>query len=189
VIIVASAGNEGSDGMGYPGGLSQIISAGAGGWADMFNFGWTADVPEKLNSTDSMGNNWQNYLEDFSSRPNDELDQKHQDLDVTAPGAWIVGPYKPDFSNDLAYYYVSGTSQAAPHVSAMAALLLQSNSGFKQSEVETVLELAANGLPMPANDAFVAYPFAAPYYYWCSWDGGDYGSGFLLANQIFKVAK
>ncbi len=36
VIVVASAGNEGSDGMGYPGGLSQIISAGAAGWADFW---------------------------------------------------------------------------------------------------------------------------------------------------------
>jgi subtilisin family serine protease len=189
VIVVASAGNEGADGMGYPGGISEVISAGAGGWADMFNFGWRGvDVPEKLNSKDTMGNNWQIYLEDFSSRPNKDLDQKHQDLDVTAPGAWIVGPYRPAFSTGFSYYYLSGTSMAAPHVSGLASLLMESYPDLKQAQVETVLELAAAGQPLPASDAFVAYPFAEPYYYWASWDGGDYGSGFLLADNIFKVA-
>jgi len=189
VIIVASAGNSGSEGMGYPGGLQQIISAGAGGWADMFNFGWGGDVPEKLNSKDTMGNNWQIYLEDFSSRPNKDLDQKHQDLDVSAPGAWVVGPYRNAFANDLNYYYLSGTSMAAPHVSAMAALILQSHPGLQQGQIEELFEVAASGLPLPASDAIVPFPFEEPYYYWCSWDGGDYGRGFLLADEIFKTAK
>jgi len=192
VIVVASAGNTGIDGMGYPGGISQVISAGAGGWADMFNFGWTADVPEKLNKNDTMGNNFQIYLEDFSSRPNKDLDQKFQDLDVTAPGAWIVGPYKPsafDFQTGIGYYYLSGTSMAAPHVSSTAALVLQKNPELKQSQMEAILEVAANRIPLPASDAFVAYPFEEPYYYYCSWDGGDFGSGFLLADLAIKATK
>ncbi len=188
VVVVASAGNEGEAGMGYPGGMEQVISAGAGGWADMFNFGWRADVPEKINKKDTLGNNWQIYLEDFSSRPNIDLDQKHQDLDVTAPGAWIVGPYSPAFSPSVGYYYVSGTSMAAPHVSAMAALLLQSYPEVKQFQIESILEVAAAGVPLPASDAMVAYPFAEPYYYLSSWDGGDYGSGFLLADNLLKAA-
>jgi subtilisin family serine protease len=189
VIVVASAGNNGEEGMGYPGGLEQVISAGAAGWADMFIYGEFADVPEKLNSKDTMGNNWQIYLEDFSSRPNKDLDQKHQDLDVTAPGAWVVGPFKDDFVDNTGYYYLSGTSMAAPHVSALAALLLEDHPELNQAEVERLLSLAAAGLPLPASDAFVAFPYVPAGYYWCPWDGGDYGSGFLLADQIFKVAK
>jgi subtilisin family serine protease len=191
VIVVASAGNTGIEGMGYPGGLSQIISAGAGGWADMFIYGWQADVPEKLNKKDTMGNNWQIYLEEFSSRPNKDLDQKSQDLDVTAPGAWIVGPFKSAFANDTGYYYLSGTSMAAPHVSSTAALVLEKHPELKQSEVEKILEVAANATPLPASDAYVAFPYLPepPYYYYCYWDGGDFGSGFLLADLAIKAAK
>ena len=188
VIVVASAGNNGEVGMGYPGGLSQIISAAAGGWADMFNFGWRADVPEKLNSKDNMGNNWQIYLEDFSSRPNKYLDQKHQDLDVTTPGAWVVGPYRSAFTTGLAYYYVSGTSQAAPHVSAIAALVLQTHPDLEQAQMEAILENAARGLPLPADDAIVYFPYQAPPYYWCLWDGGDAGAGFLQIPKALTVA-
>ena len=34
VIVVASAGNDGEDGMGLPGAYSQVISAGASGWTE-----------------------------------------------------------------------------------------------------------------------------------------------------------
>ena len=47
----------------------------------------------------------------------------------------------------------------------------------------------ATGIPLPADDAVVAYPFADPYYYWCLWDGGDAGAGFLQADAALKVAK
>jgi subtilisin family serine protease len=187
VIIVASAGNEGYDGMGYPGGLPQVISAGAAGWAEMFVMGWRADVPEALNSKDGFGNNWQIYLEDFSSRPNKYLGQKNKDLDVTAPGAWIVGPYRPDFSSDLSYYYVSGTSMAAPHVSAISSLVLQSAPLLNQAAVESILVNAAQGIPFSADDAIVAYPFEEPYFYPAIWGGGDYGAGLLQADEALIV--
>ena len=188
VIVVASAGNSGTEGMGYPGGLPQIISAGAVGWAEMFGYGWTADVPEKLKSKDSLGNTFQIYLEDFSSRPLKDKDQKHQDLDVSAPGAWVVGPYKPEFDSDIGYFYLSGTSMAAPHVSAMAALVLQSHPDLTQSEMEDILSSAASGFPLPASDAIVYFPYDDPPYYSATWDGGDFGAGFLQADNAIKVA-
>jgi subtilisin family serine protease len=188
VIVVASAGNEGMDGMGYPGGLEQIISAGAAGWATMFANGWLGDVPENLKSGDLLGNNRQIYLEDFSSRPNMDLDQKHQDLDVSAPGAWVVGPYKPDFSNDLGYYYVSGTSMASPHVAGMAALVLEEHPETGQADMEFLLERAAAGQSLPACDAVVLFPFIPEGFYTATWDGGDYGKGFLQADAALQFA-
>jgi subtilisin family serine protease len=184
VIVVASAGNSGTDGMGYPGGLPQIISAAAAGWASMFNFGWQGDVPEKTNSNDVLGNNTQFYLEDFSSRPVKELGQKHKDLDVAAPGAWVVGPYKSAFADNTGYYYLSGTSMAAPHVAAIAAMLVGSDPTLGQTEVERMLRQAGHGQPLPADGAVVTYPFDDPYYYLASWLGGDYGTGFLKADYV-----
>jgi subtilisin family serine protease len=192
VIVVASAGNEDVAGMGYPGGLSQIISAGAAGWTEFMGYyptWYVGDVPEKLKSKDSLGNNAHVYLEDFSSRPNKDLDQKHQDLDVSTPGAWVVGPYKPvwgDNNDDVAYYYVSGTSQAAPHVSGIAALVLQKHAEVHQFDMEFLLERAAAGLPLSADDAIVAFVFGS--YYIASWDGGDFGKGFLQADAALFFA-
>jgi len=186
VVVVASAGNSGADGMGYPGGLPQIISAAAAGWAQMFAApgSWRGDVPEKTNSNDILGNNTQFHLEDFSSRPVKALGQKHQDLDVAAPGAWVVGPYKSAFANNTGYYYLSGTSMAAPHVSAIAAMLLQSEPLLSHSAVERRLRNAGHGSPLPADGAIVAYPFAEPFFYSASWKGGDYGTGFLQADHV-----
>ena len=145
------------------------------------------DAPIR-NKKDVLGNASQIYLEDFSSRPNRALDQKYQDLDVNAPGAWVVGPYKSAFKNDLNYYYLSGTSMASPHVAAMAALVLQRYPHTRQATMEAVFRTAAPGTPLPASDAIVAYPFAAPYYYTAAWNGGDYGKGFLQADAALQAA-
>ncbi len=64
VIIVASAGNEGAAGMGYPGAYPPVISVGASGWVGEWSSGtwWYAiDDPDPLNP----GNY---YITDFSSR-------------------------------------------------------------------------------------------------------------------------
>lgn len=185
VIVVASAGNNGTTGMGYPGGLEQVISAGAAGWTEFWMHYWRTDAPEKFNKKDMFGNNWQLFLEDFSSRPNKDLDQKHQDLDVSAPGAGIVGPYKSAFVNNTSYYFLWGTSMSAPHVTGMAALVLESYPEVNQSEMEFILEKAAAGLPLPADDAYLIDPWGP---FWPSWDGGDFGSGFLQADQALKAA-
>lgn len=184
VIVVVSAGNGGYDGMGYPGGLPQVISTAAAGWSSMFHFGWAGDVPEKTNSNDDLGNNTQYYLAGFSSRPNKGLGQKHQDLDITAPGDFVVGPYKSSFAENTGYYYLSGTSMSAPHVSAIAAMLLQSNPLLGQADVERALRQAGRGQPLPADGAIVAFPFAEPYYFLEDWLGGDYGAGFLRADYV-----
>lgn len=192
VIVVAAAGNEGEAGMGYPGALPQSISVGALGWTDMFNQNntWRADVPELLFMDDSMGNDFQVYLEDFSSRPNPALGQDDSLLDLSAPGAWIVGPYKSAFSTSVGYYYLSGTSMASPHVAAISALVLQLFPELSQSEMESILVMAASGtlfnalrgFPSSGTDVKVAFPFVPEGYYTLSWDENDFGAGFLTAD-------
>jgi hypothetical protein len=65
VVMVASAGNEGNAGMGFPGAYEPVISTGAGGWVDQWNdypdkTWWLDDVPET--GVDQV------YVAGFSSR-------------------------------------------------------------------------------------------------------------------------
>ncbi|MFM8875292.1 MAG: S8 family peptidase [Anaerolineae bacterium] len=161
VIVVASAGNEGEYGMGYPGAYPPVISVGSVGWTKewlkvneenpRYRMWWLQsdyypyrDIPE-VTPTDQV------YVSDFSSRA-----LPGQELDVLAPGSWVRGPYPGDpgynhipwWSNGIgyfkngrgSYYLVGGTSMASPHVAATAALMLQKNPNLTQAEVASILK-------------------------------------------------
>ncbi len=187
VIVVASAGNSDYEGMGWPGAYPQVISVAAGGWTEEFidhQLNWLGNVPEKLNTEDIYGNNWQLYLEFFSSRPNKDLGQKSFHLDVTTPGSAIVGPYKVEFGGPEGYFYVYGTSQAAPHVSGIAAMVLQSYPTVTQPKMEKILKNAAHKLPLPCDGAWAYFLWLDLDYF--TWYGNDYGAGFLQADAALK---
>ncbi|MFX1567482.1 MAG: S8 family serine peptidase [Promethearchaeota archaeon] len=230
VIVIASAGNSGEDGMGWPGAYPEVISVGAAGWTEQWvpvvdhdyssstgeAIGWSNrefwlnDVPENLHNTDVWGNEWQVYLEDFSSRPIFDHPLGEQELDVCTPGACIVGPYKPefaDFEDYFGYYYVWGTSQACPHVSGIAALILQRFPYLNQWQMETILKAAASTLPMdfdsypgeedynlayvydPIYDYLSSYYWGFSYYPWeFVWEDDDFGAGFLRADRAMMFA-
>ena len=199
VIIVASAGNEGEDGMGFPGAYPPVISVAAAGWNNAwvdptvsfapYRMFWLkneldfvppliaggGEVPEPTPITPDGGFGFLDsapYIVNFSSR---EL--PGQELDVTAPGVWIRGPFAgfPGYSHlpwwakgigDLVsvanpgnFYYVSGTSMASPHVAAVAALMVENKPTLTQAEVEFILTDTA--LPIPPAT------------------GGDFNVGFL----------
>jgi subtilisin family serine protease len=145
VIIVASAGNSGTDGMGYPGAYAPVISAAASGWTGEWqpdgNRSWwnNMDVAEPTNPDDF-------YITDFSSR---EL--PGQQLDVAAPGSWVVGPYQVN-SGQTSYYFLGGTSMASPHVAGIAALMMQKNPSLMQADVEAILKSSATYLAPGCRD-------------------------------------
>lgn len=142
VIVVASAGNNGNAGMGWPGAFSQVISAAASGWTEQFKvcpattaatvnrWWWACDVSENIAS--------QTYIANFSARP-----KTGQDLDVTAPGAWVVGPYQTNQSNFVSLFFLSGTSMASPHVAGIVALMAQKHPGLTAPQAEQILETTA----------------------------------------------
>ncbi len=137
VIIVASAGNEGAAGMGYPGAYAPVISVAASGWVGEWTSGpwWYAtDVPDPTDAGDY-------YITDFSSRQ-----LPGQDLDVAAPGSWVVGPYQVN-SGQTSYYYLGGTSMASPHVAGIVALMVQKDPALTAADAETALESSAIELP------------------------------------------
>jgi len=190
VIIVASAGNDGEYGMGYPGAYPPVISAGSAGWvgewlnpgADVYyRMWWLKYVAAPMHSQSAVIGDPTNvddvYVSDFSSRA-----LSGQQLDVLAPGSWVRGPmpfgagysHLPWFSrgigdlkgrNDLTnFYLVGGTSMASPHVASVAALMLEKNPGLAQAQVEAILKATALTIPAsgsrPIFDPFVA-DFAA----------------------------
>src|SRR6266511_1290827 len=65
VVLVASAGNEGDAGMGFPGAYEPVVSAGAGGWIGQWN-----EYPDKTWWLDNVPENDINqvFVADFSSR-------------------------------------------------------------------------------------------------------------------------
>lgn len=167
VIVVASAGNEGETGMGYPGAYAPVISVAAAGWRGEWTAAswWrTADVADPTSASDF-------YITDFSSRQ-----LTGQQLDVAAPGSWVVGPYQ--VNGQLSYFYLGGTSMAAPHVAGLAALMLQKNASLQQANVESILKSTALALPPGALTVNDGSGGTATF----TWGADATGSGLVQAN-------
>ena len=201
-IVVAAAGNAGYEGMDWPGAYPQVISVAAGGWTmqwigsgessppEPYRW-WLSDVPECLWQKDDLGNHFQVYLTEFSSRPNASLGQYPWYLDVCAPGAWIVGPYKPTLG-EFGYYYVGGTSMATPHVSGIAALVLEEKPDLNQREMELLLKTAASFIRMTfgfREASATIYDPIVDDFVEVTWGPFDYGAGFLQADTAVYLAK
>lgn len=164
VIIVASAGNEGEAGMGYPGAYAPVISAAASGWIGEWtapNWWNTLDVADPTDPADF-------YITDFSSRA-----LAGQDLDVAAPGSWIVGPYQ--VNGQLSYYYLGGTSMASPHVAGAVALMAQKYRDLTPSQAEQILE--ATAIPLDAGSRAIVDPNVGPTI--VSWGADATGAGLM----------
>lgn len=173
VIIVASAGNAGEAGMGYPGAYEPVISAAASGWVGQWKPGadanpnnwWYADqVADPTVAGDF-------YIADFSSR-----EKAGQDLDVAAPGSWVVGPYQTQ-NGKTSYFFLSGTSMASPHVAGIVALMAQKHPALSAAGAEAILQNTA--IPMPPGCATVAEPGTVAVQ---CWDGDATGHGLTTAS-------
>ncbi len=228
VIVVASAGNEGDAGMGWPGAYPQVISAGAAGWtgewldADgtapdngfRYRLWWlknvrgTVPVPGDLvnlqpgsgDVVEGQAVADETFVAEFSSWSLNA----DQDLDVLAPGDWLRGPFPgtPGYNhlpwwsqgqggvagrNVGNYFYIGGTSMAAPHVAAVAALMLDADDGLSQSQVETIMTSTA--VDIGAGSAQVWDPFAAtPGFVTVSWPANAAGEGLVQADLAVAAA-
>jgi subtilisin family serine protease len=213
VIFTFAAGNGGDAGMDWPGAYPEVISCAAGGWTmqmlgagtsnppDVYRW-YLSDVPETLNTKDALGNNWQMFLTTFSGRPNAALGQDWKDVDVCAPGSYVVGPYKPEaawtgtawanLNAATAYYGLWGTSMATPHVAGVAALVASQYPTLNQADMEWILDKAAARIPMSSNAKYAYDPYYDPSY--PNAPGAfyskqhDFGRGWLTADNALSVA-
>lgn len=176
VIIVASAGNEGTAGMGYPGAYEPVISVAASGWtgewapAGSRTWWYAKDVVDPTNIDDF-------YITDFSSRA-----LAGQDLDVAAPGSWVVGPYQVN-SGKISYYFLGGTSMASPHVAGIVALMAQKDPALTAGLAESYLE--ASAIPLPPGSRTVLEPTGVSSTY--SWDADATGAGLATADAALAA--
>ncbi len=69
-------------------------------------------------------------------------------LDIFAPGSAITSAW---YTNDTATNTISGTSMATPHVTGVAALYLQGNSGASPATVRNAL--VSGGTPNKVTGA------------------------------------
>jgi subtilisin family serine protease len=162
VIVVASAGNEGEDGMGYPGAYEPVISVAASGWTGEWLlhtscpfYWWLCDVGDPINSEDF-------YIVDFSSRA-----LTGQDLDIVAPGSWVVGPWQLQMGK-TDYFYVGGTSMSSPHVAGTVALMAQKDPGLTAAEAENYLENSA--IPILSEGSRIVFDIFEEDFVTISWD-------------------
>ncbi|MDT4922179.1 MAG: hypothetical protein QOI15_3081 [Pseudonocardiales bacterium] len=176
VIVVASAGNVGDVGVGYPAAYPEVISVGAVGWIGQWRMGATSDigdwwyaedVPDPA-SVDDV------YVGDYSSR-----DRGGQDLDVLAPGSWILGP-KVHSTAEYGFGFRYGTSHSSPHVAGLVALMAQARPTLTAAEAEQALQSSA--LPIPAGcRADVLDPLADLAPATVCWTSAATGSGLVQA--------
>jgi subtilisin family serine protease len=174
VIIVASAGNEGEAGMGYPGAYAPVISVAASGWTGEWTVGGWWNAVNVLDPT--VPGDF--YITDFSSRQ-----LAGQDLDVAAPGSWVVGPYHINRGNGLSYYYLGGTSMASPHVAGTVALMAQKYPALTAAEAETILTGNAIALAPGCREVWTPYGYAEEF----CWDADATGAGLLDAGAALAA--
>jgi subtilisin family serine protease len=176
VIVVASAGNEGEAGMGYPGAYAPVISVAASGyigeWYPPAGGAWWY-LMNPIEPTNPL----EYYITDFSSR---EL--PGQDLDVAAPGSWVVGPYQVN-SGQLSYYFLGGTSMASPHVAGIVALMVQEHPSLTAAQAETMLESSAIQLAPGCRNVYDPSGTVIQY----CWGADATGAGLVIADAALAA--
>ena len=139
ITVVASAGNDNTSPIDFPAGFSNVIAVGSVDGrkvkAPYSSFGADLDLmaPGGDNRRDDNGD----------GRPDGVLQQTFD------PDSAALGRY-----DNFAYYFVVGTSQAAPQVSALAALLAR--QGIKDPKaIQAAMEQTAEDLgPSGRDDQF-----------------------------------
>lgn len=79
------------------------------------------------------------------------------------------------------FYYLGGTSMSAPHVTGIAAQMLEKNPTLDQAQVESIMKGTALPIPAGSMDIFDLSPTMGWYTY--SWGANATGSGLIQADM------
>lgn len=103
-----------------------------------------------------------NVMGTFSGRGPSLADPDFLKPDVVAPGVNILGGNTPDIANGFRgenFQYLSGTSQSAPHVAGVAALLKEAHPDWGPATLKSALMTTSRQNILASPDGAVADPF------------------------------
>jgi subtilisin family serine protease len=113
-----------------------------------------------------------NIMGSFSGRGPSLADPDFLKPDIVAPGVRILGGQSPDVANGFRgedFQYLSGTSQSAPHVAGLAALIKQQHPDWSPAEIKSSLMTTARQNLLKESAGAAADPF-------------DMGAGHVVPN-------
>jgi len=150
VTVVAAAGNDGLGTISFPAALSNVIGVGAvdghKNKAPYSNFG-----PELSVVAPGGDIHQQDIGPDGRSHPDGILQQTFDPDTAEQEGRY----------DDFHYFFVTGTSQATPHVAALAALLYR--QGITQpAAIKAAIENTADDLGSPGRDDMYGHGLINP---------------------------
>ena len=152
ITVVAAAGNDGEAQVSFPASYDRVIAVGALDGRKQktpySNFGRDLDImaPGGDPNRDDTGPN---------GRPDGDADGILQQT-FNPVTARLLGRY-----DDFDYFYAAGTSQATPHVSALACLLYQ--QGIRSPEaIRAAIQNTAEDLGAPGRDDTFGFGLIRP---------------------------
>jgi serine protease len=147
VVVVAAAGNDGEGRIDFPAAFPSVIAVGAvdqrkqkTGYS---NFGSTLDVVAPGGDVERD--------DDGDDDPDGILQQTFDSVTARTEGRF----------DDFGYFYYDGTSQATPHVAALAALLI-SQGITDPAAVRAAIEQTADDLGAPGRDDMYGHGLINP---------------------------
>jgi subtilisin family serine protease len=114
-----------------------------------------------------------NIMADFSSRGAYTTEPNWLKPDVSAPGVQVLAGATPEPNDGTTgdfFQYLSGTSMATPHVTGIAALLLEAHPDWTPAMVKSALMTTAGRRMVKEDGVTKADPF-------------DLGSGMIIPNR------
>ena len=147
VTVVAAAGNDGEENVSFPASLPNVIAVGAvdgrKARAPYSNFGADLDVVAPGGDVDRD--------DDGDGVPDGVAQQTFDEETAAREGRY----------DDFGYFLIQGTSQATPHVAALAALLV--SQGITQpAAVKAAIESSAEDLGAPGRDDVFGHGLIRP---------------------------
>lgn len=143
LIVVAAAGNAGpgAETIASPGAAEKAITVGA------------VDKQKRIASYSSRGPTLDGRMKPDLVAPGSAITSTIPPASTTTVRGFLTG------SRDLYYGALSGTSMAAPHVTGVVALMLETNPDLGPSDVKRILLATAQDLGPKGRDHETGYGF------------------------------